>query len=114
MKKTIVLFLAVFFFVAGHTECNAWWFTKSDQESLAEALSSRKPKTVEKCLDRQIRIKNIAGILQIRKHARDMIRSEKNRIHTSRGISPQALKKNIAPWVSIEKKATEFYKVQVR
>lgn len=114
MKKFLILYFTAIFLFACHNECNAWWFTKSDKEFLAEALQSTKPKTVAKCLDRQIRHKNFAGILQIRKHARDMIRVERNRMNTSRGVSPQALQKNIAPWVSIEKRATEFYKAQVQ
>lgn len=115
MKKSLILYyLAILFLFAFHNECDAWWFAKSDQEFLAEALQSTKPKTVDKCLTQQIRHKNFAGILQIRKHVRDMIRIERNKINTSQGISPQTLRKRIAPWVRIEKKATEFYKVQVQ
>jgi len=63
---------------------------------------------------RQIKIKNFAGILKLRQHARHMVLAERNKINTSRGISPQELKENIAPWLRIEQKATQFYKLNVQ
>ena len=95
------------------SESGAWWFAKSEQEYLAEALRSTNPKKVEKCLDRQIRHKNFPGILKLRKHARDMIREEQNKRNTAQGITPERLKRNLAPWMRIEKRATEFYKQSV-
>ncbi|MCX8044142.1 MAG: hypothetical protein N3B18_08460 [Desulfobacterota bacterium] len=95
-------------------ECNAWLFKPQGRECLPHALHSTKPKTVEYCLDQQIRIKNYPGILQLRAHARKMIRAEQNKLNSSRGIDPKELNKNIAPWLQIEKKATEFYKATVK
>jgi len=105
--------LTVFCCTVPASESGAWFLRKSDQEYLAEALRSTNPKKVEACLDRQIQHKNFPGILKIRKHARDMIRAEQNKRNTARGIAPEQLKRTIAPWMRIEKKATEFYKQSV-
>lgn len=114
LRKRILFFCAVLLISGGKaTECSGWWPWKTD-ECPSAALQSRKPGIVEKCLEHQIRVKNYPGILQIRKHARDMIWAEQNKRNTSRGISPEQLQKNIAPWMRIEKKATQFYKANVR
>lgn len=112
-KRVWILCVLLLMFSGKATECSGWWPWRTD-ECLSSALQSTKPGRVEKCLDHQIRIKNYPGILQIRKHARDMIWAEQNRRNTSRGISPVQLQKNIAPWMRIEKKATEFYKANVK
>ena len=98
----------------GISESRAWWFGASDENCVPQAVQSTSPKKVATCLERQIRAKNYSGILQLRKHARDMIRRERNKVNTSQGITPEQLNKNIASWVRIETRATEFYKAVVQ
>ena len=110
MKKLILFSFIVLTFISYHEECRGWWFSKSDKELFAEALRSDNPRKVEKCLDKLIQNRDYRGIIQIRNHAREIIRSERNKIIKSNVINPQEIRQNLSPWVKIDKKAIHFFK----
>jgi len=114
LKKLTLIVFILFILISFTNKSSAWWFSKTDKEYLADAIKSTNSKKVAKCLDRQIKIKNFPGILQIRQHAQKIIRIERNKINSSKGISPKELQKNIAPWLQIEQKAVQFYKTSVK
>jgi hypothetical protein len=90
-------------------DCQGWWFNKSYKQWVAEALRSKNPRKVEKGLDKSIQKNDYSGILQIRNHARKMIRLERNDLIKSKILSPERVQKKISPWVKIDKKATQFF-----
>jgi hypothetical protein len=87
------------------TPVQAWWFSKSDKELLAEALQSDKPEKVEKCLDRNIESKNYTAVLQLQHHTRRMMQKERARISGMPGVTSKDIKKSLEPWEKINQKA---------
>ena len=87
------------------TPAQAWWFSQSDKEMLAETLHSAEPQKVEKCLDRNIESKNYTAVLQLQHHARTMMQQERARISGKPGVTAMDIKKNLEPWKKIDQKA---------
>ena len=110
MKKLVLISFIILASIFYHKDCRGWWFNKSDRELFAEALQSTNPRKVEKCLDKLIQKNNYSGILQIKNHARRMIRSKRNKIIKSNVINPQVIQSNLSPWIKIDKKAIHFFK----
>ncbi len=91
-------------------DSQGWWFNKSDNERLTEALTSAKPGKVEKGLDHFIKTRNYSAILRIRNHARTMLRQQRNVILRTNRLEPESIRAAFSPWISIDKKATHFFK----
>jgi hypothetical protein len=104
-KKLYIVYCILSAMLILGTPAQAWWFSQSDKEMLAEALKSDKPQIVEKCLDRNIELKNYTAILQLQHHARRMMQQERARISGKPGVTSSDLKKSLEPWEKIDQKA---------
>ena len=80
------------------------------KKQLAEALKSTNPKKVNNCLDKIIQINYLTGIMKIRQHARRMIQLERSKIVRTNKLTKKVIQENLVPWLTIDKKATEYYK----
>ena len=102
--KKIFILLALLFIVQTPAYC--WWFSdKPDAELLQEALKSDDPAKVDKCLDRQIELRNYIGVLRIKQHAVQMTQKERARISGTPGSTSADLAKQLGPWKKIVEKA---------
>lgn len=72
---------------------------------LAEALQSDEPREVEKCLDRNMELKNYTAVLQLQHHARRMLQKERARLSGTPGLTPIDIKEELEPWKKIDQKA---------
>jgi hypothetical protein len=104
LKINILYFIILISFIA-ITPAQAWWFSTSDPEMLAEALQSDEPQKVEKCLDRNMESKNYTAVLQLQHHARRMMQKERARLSGTPGVTPMDIKEGLEPWKKIDQKA---------
>jgi hypothetical protein len=109
-KKIAFISFIIFLSLQFNHYCWGWWFQKSNEKLLQEALKSDNPKKVEKCLDTFIQKNKYACILQIKRHANVMLRLERNKLLKAGSLNSKNTKKHLAPWGRIEKKATFFFK----
>jgi hypothetical protein len=84
--------------------------SKKINKQLAEALQSRNPKKVNKCLDKIIKINYLTGIMKIRQHARRMLQLERTKIVRANQVTKKAVQENLVPWVKIDKRTNEYFK----
>jgi hypothetical protein len=104
LKINIIYYILLFSFIA-ITPAQAWWFSKTDKEMLAEALQSDEPQKVEKCLNRNIELKNYTAILQLQHHARRMMQKERARLSGKQGATSKDIQASLEPWKKIDQKA---------
>jgi hypothetical protein len=104
LKKNILYYIILIAFTVT-TPAQAWWFSQTDQEMLAEALQSDEPQKVEKCLDRTIELKKYTAILQLQHHARRMMQKERARLSGTPGVTPMDIQESLEPWKKIDRKA---------
>jgi len=102
----IILFLS-FINVA---DCNGNIFSTDINQVVADALQSRNPKKVDKCLNKVIKNNYLNGVLKIRRHARSMLKLERSKIIRSNKITKKEIEKTLVPWVKIDKKTIEYFK----
>jgi len=102
-----VFFIIVVSFPLENGWC--WWFQQSDEALLQSALNSDNPRKVEKCLDIFIKKENYSAILQIKQHAKSMLRAERGALGQQQ-VTAAVIKKRLAPWKQIEQKADRFFK----
>ena len=104
LKINKIYYIILFIFIAA-TPAQAWWFSPTDKEMLAEALQSDEPQKVEKCLDRNIELKKYIAVLQLQHHARRMMQKERARLTGKPGATAQEINEGIEPWKKIDQKA---------
>ena len=104
LKINILYYVILFIFIVT-TPAQAWWFSQTDQEMLAEALQSDEPQKVEKCLDRNMELKNYTAVLQLQHHARRMMQKERARLSGKPGVTPMDIQESLEPWKKIDQKA---------
>jgi hypothetical protein len=102
-----VFFMIVVSFPLENGWC--WWFQQSDEALLQSALNSDNPRKVEKCLDTFIKKENYSAIVQIKQHAKKMLRAERGTLG-QQPVNAEVIKKRLAPWKQIEQKADRFFK----
>jgi hypothetical protein len=104
--------IAVYFIIAVSLPLEngwCWWFQQSDEALLQSALNSDNPRKVEKCLDTFIKKENYSAIVQIKQHAKKMLRAERGTLG-QQPVNAEVIKKRLAPWKQIEQKADRFFK----
>jgi hypothetical protein len=84
--------------------------SKKINEQLTEALQSKSPKKVNKCLDKMIKLNYLTGIIKIRQHARRMLQLERSKIIRANQVTKKNIKENLVPWVKIDKRTIEYFK----
>ena len=104
LKKNIVYYILLIILTL-NTPAQAWWFSQTDKEMLAEALQSDDPQKVEKCLDRNMELKNYTAVLQLQHHARRMMQKERARLSGKPGVTPMDIQESLEPWKKIDQKA---------
>ena len=107
-RLLLVCFMIVVSFPLENGWC--WWFQQSDEALLQSALNSDNPRKVEKCLDTFIKKENYSAILQIKQHAKKMLRAERGTLGQQQQVNAAVIKKRLAPWKQIEQKADRFFK----
>ncbi len=112
MLKNILIFIYITLFISSVSiiDCNANIFSTDINQVVTDALESKNPKKVNKCLNKVIKKKYLTGILKIRRHARSMLKLEKTKILKSNKITQKQIKKHIVPWVQIDKRTVEYFK----
>ena len=104
--------IAIYFIIAVSLPLEngwCWWFQQSDEALLQSALNSDNPRKVEKCLDTFIKKENYSAIVQIKQHAKKMLRAERGTLG-QQPVNAEVIKKRLAPWKQIEQKADRFFK----
>jgi hypothetical protein len=104
LKINILYYIILITFVVA-TPAQAWWFSQTDREMLAEALQSADPRKVETCLDRNIELKQYTAVLQLQHHARSMMQKERARLSGQPGVTPVDIQESLEPWKKIDRKA---------
>jgi len=108
-KSLFLLYILTAFTIFLTTNSFAGRPNKKLNKELAEALQSTKPKKVNKCLDKVIKINYLTGIMKIRQHSKRMLQLERGKIIKANLVTEKTIRENLTPWVNINKKAIEYF-----
>jgi hypothetical protein len=99
------IFILVALLLTMQTTAYCWFWDKPDAVLLQEAMTSDDPAKVDRCLDRQIELRNYMGVLRLKQHAVQMTQKERGRISGTPGSTSADLARELEPWKKIIKKA---------